>query len=103
MSPPKGTQPQNHVDITEQSSGNQTGNEPVSVLSCSKDSSIDTQNAEQHVVTTPNRDVTTSPLTTATPIIIPRKAGYCNHLRVSVCLFVCLFVSRISHKLQVGF
>ena len=23
-------------------------------------------------------------------IIIPRKAGYCNHLRVSVCLFVCL-------------
>ena len=36
-------------------------------------------------------------------IFIPRKAGYCNHLRVSVCLFVCLFVSRISHKLQVGF
>ena len=25
-------------------------------------------------------------------IFIPRKAGYCNHLRVSVCLFVCLFV-----------
>ena len=24
--------------------------------------------------------------------IIPQKAGYCNHLRVSVCLFVCLFV-----------
>ena len=23
-------------------------------------------------------------------LIIPRKAGYCNHLRVSVCLFVCL-------------
>ena len=36
-------------------------------------------------------------------LIIPRKAGYCNHLRVSVCLFVCLFVSRISHKLLVGF
>ena len=36
-------------------------------------------------------------------IFIPRKAGYCNHLRVSVCLFVCLFVSRISHKLLVGF
>ena len=33
----------------------------------------------------------------------PAKAGYCNHLRVSVCLFVCLFVSRISHKLLVGF
>ena len=25
-------------------------------------------------------------------IIIPRKAGYCNHLRMSVCLFVCLSV-----------
>ena len=36
-------------------------------------------------------------------VIIPRKAGYCNHLRVSVCLFVCLFVSRHSHKLLVGF
>ena len=36
-------------------------------------------------------------------IIIPRKAGYCNHLRVSVCLFVCLFVSRISKKRLVGF
>ena len=35
--------------------------------------------------------------------IIPRKAGYCNHLRVSVCLFVCLFVSRISQKQLVGF
>ena len=35
--------------------------------------------------------------------IIPRKAGYCNHLRVFVCLFVCLFVSRISQKLLVGF
>ena len=23
-------------------------------------------------------------------IFIPRKAGYCNHLRVFVCLFVCL-------------
>ena len=36
-------------------------------------------------------------------IIIPRKGGYCNHLRVSVCLFVCLFVSRISQKRLVGF
>ena len=37
-----------------------------------------------------------------TNFIIPRKAGYCNHLRVSVCLFVCLFFSMISHKLLVG-
>ena len=35
-SPPKGSQPQNHVDTTEQSSGNQTGNEPVLFLDCSK-------------------------------------------------------------------
>ena len=37
-SPPKGTQPQNHVDTTEQSSVNQTGNEPVLFLDCSKKS-----------------------------------------------------------------
>ena len=38
-------------------------------------------------------------LTAIILIFISRKAGYCNHLRV----FVCLFVSRISHKLLVGF
>ena len=57
------------MDATEQSSENQTGNEPVTFLSCSKDSSTDTQNAEQHVVTTPEGDTTTSSLTTATPLI----------------------------------
>ena len=57
------------MDATEQSSENQTGNEPVSFLSCSKESSTDTQNAEQHVVTTPDGDTTTSPLTTATSLI----------------------------------
>ena len=54
---------------TEQSSGNQTGNEPVSFLSCSKDSSTDSQNEEQHVTTTPNKKMITPPLTTATPLI----------------------------------
>ena len=68
-SPPKGIQQQNHVVTTEQSSGNQTGNEPVSFLSCSKDSSTDSQKAEQHVTTTPNKEMTTPPLTTATPLI----------------------------------
>ena len=68
-SPPKGTQPQNHVDTTEQSSGNQTGNEPVPFPDCSKNSSTNTQNTEQHVVTTPNGDTTTPPLATATPLI----------------------------------
>ena len=57
------------MDTTEQSSENQTGNEPVTSLSYSKDSSTITQNAEQHVVTTPEGDTTTSPLTTATPLI----------------------------------
>ena len=57
------------MDATEPSSGNQTGNEPVTFLSCSKDSPTDTQNAEQHVVTTPEGDTTTSPLTTTTPLI----------------------------------
>ena len=67
-SPPKGTKPQNHVDTTEQSSG-KTGNEPVPFLDCSKNSSTNTQNTEQHVVTTPNGLTTTPPLTTATPLI----------------------------------
>ena len=68
MSPPKGTQPQNHVDTTDQSSG-KTGNQPVPFLDCSKNSSTNTQNTEQHVVTTPNGLTTTPPLTTATPLI----------------------------------
>ena len=67
-SPPKGTQPQNHVDTTEQPSGNQTGNEPVSFLDFSKNISSNTQNTEQHVVTTFNGDTTAPPLTTATPL-----------------------------------
>ena len=54
---------------TEQSSGNQTGNELVSFLYCSKNPSTNTQNTEKHVVTTPNGDTTTPPLTTATPLI----------------------------------
>ena len=56
------------MDTTEQPPGNQTGNEVVPFLDCSKNST-NTQNAEQHVVTTPSRDITTSPLTTATPLI----------------------------------
>ena len=57
------------MDATEQSSENQTGNEPVTFPSCSKDSSTDIQNAEQHVVTNPGGYTTTSPLTTATSLI----------------------------------
>ena len=68
-SPTKETQPQNHVDTTEQSSGNETGNEPLPFLDCPKNSSTNTQNTEQHVVTTPNGDTATPPLTTATPLI----------------------------------
>ena len=37
--------------------------------SCSKDSSTDSQNAEQHITTTPDKEMTTPPLTTATPLI----------------------------------
>ena len=56
------------MDTTEQSSGNQTGNEPVLLLDCSKNYSTNTQNTEQHVVTTLNGDATTPPLTTVTPL-----------------------------------
>ena len=66
---PKGTQPQNHVVATEQPSGNQTRNEPVPCFDCSKDTSTNTQNTEQPVVTTLNRDTTTPLLTFATPLI----------------------------------
>ena len=69
MSVPKGTQPQNYVVTTEQPSGNQTGNDPVLFLNCSKNCSTDTQNSEQHETTTLNGDTTTPFLTTATPLI----------------------------------
>ena len=71
-SPPKRTQPQNHVDTKEHPPAIQTGNEPVSFLDCSKISSTNTQNTEQHVVTTPNGDTTTPLLATATPLIEER-------------------------------
>ena len=70
-STPKRNKSQNYVDTTEQPPGNQTGNEPVPFLDCSKNSSPNIQNVEQHVVTTPNGD-TTSLLTTATPLIEER-------------------------------
>ena len=68
-SPPKGIQPQNHVDATEHPPGNQTANKQVPFLDCSKNSSTNTQNTEQHVVTNPNGLTTTPLLTTATPLI----------------------------------
>ena len=68
-SPPKGTQPQSHVVATEQPPGNQTGNESVSFFNCSKNSSTDIQNTEQPAVISLNGDTTTSPLTTATPLV----------------------------------
>ena len=68
-SPPKGTQPQNHLVGTEQRPGNQTGNEPVSFLNCSKNSSTDIPNTEQPVVIILSGDTPAPPLTTATPLI----------------------------------
>ena len=60
------------MDATEQLPENQTGNEPVPFFDCSKNSSTNTQNTEQHIVTTPNEGTTTPPLTTATPRIEER-------------------------------
>ena len=56
------------MDTTERPPENQTRNEVVPFLDCSENST-NTQNAEQHVATTHSRDTTTSPLTTATPLI----------------------------------
>ena len=69
MSPPKGTQPQNYIVTTKHPLGNQTGNERVPFLNCSKNGYTYIQNPEQHVMTTLNGDTTTPPLTTATPLI----------------------------------
>ena len=69
MWPPKGTQPQNYVATTEHPPVNQTGNEPVPFLNCSKNCSTDTQNPEKHVMTTLIGDTATPILTTATPLI----------------------------------
>ena len=44
MSPPKGTQTQNYVVTTDHLPGNQTGNEPVPFLNCSKNCPTDIQN-----------------------------------------------------------
>ena len=56
------------MDATEHPPGNQTRNDLVPLIDCSKNST-NTQNAEQHVVTTLRGDTTTSRLTTATPLI----------------------------------
>ena len=56
------------MDVTDQSSG-KTGNEPVPFLDCPENSSTNTQNTEQHVVTTPNGLTTIPLLTSATPLI----------------------------------
>ena len=66
--PPMGTQPQNCVVATEQPPGNQTGNEPVPFLNCSKNCPTDTQNSEQQVTTTLTENTTIPPLTMTTPI-----------------------------------
>ena len=54
------------MDTTEKPSRNQAWNEPVLFLECSNKNSTNNQSTEQHVVTTPNGDTTTPPLTTAT-------------------------------------
>ena len=56
------------MDTTEQLPENRTGNEPVPFPDDPK-TSTNTQNAQQHVETTPSRDTTTSPFTTAAPLI----------------------------------
>ena len=69
MPPPKGTQPQNYLVTTKQPSGNQTENEPVPFLNCSKNSATDIQNSKQHVMTTRTGDTTIPPLNTTSPVI----------------------------------
>ena len=67
--PPKGPQPENYVVTTQHPPGNQTGNEPVPFLNCSKNRPNDVQNSKQHVTTKLIGDTTVLPLTTTTPVI----------------------------------
>ena len=53
----------------EQPSKDQTENELVHFVDCSKNSSIDIHNSGYHVTTTLNGDTTLLPLTTTTPLI----------------------------------
>ena len=68
-SPPKRIQPQNYVIATEQSSGNQTGNDPAPFFNCSNNCPTDIKDSENHATTTPTEDTTIPPLTITTPLI----------------------------------
>ena len=72
--PPNGIQPPNHVIGTEQPPRNQTGNEPVPFLSCSKNCPTDNQESKQNTTTTVTEDTTIRPLTITTPLIEERLA-----------------------------
>ena len=69
MSPLKGTRPQNHVVAREHPPRNQSGNETVPFLNCSKNRPTVFQNSEQQVTTTITGDTTIPLLTTTTPLI----------------------------------
>ena len=64
-----GTQSQNYVVTTKQPSGNQTRNERVPFVSCSKNSPTDIQNSKQHVTTTRAGNTTVPTLTTTSRLI----------------------------------
>ena len=67
-SPPKGIQPQNHVIATDQPPGNQTGNEPVPILSCSNVYPTVIQESEAHTTTTVTGNSTIQNLTRTTSL-----------------------------------
>ena len=94
-SPPKGTQPQNYVVTTEHSPGNQTGNEPVPFLNCSKHPRPDIQNLEQHVTTTITGDKTIPLLTTTTPLI---KEGLLRDEQINEVSFPLTFTVILKRK-----
>ena len=68
-SPHKGTQPQNYVVTTEHPPENQTCNEQVPFLNCSKKCPTDIQNSEHYVTTTLTGGTTIPPLTITIPPI----------------------------------
>ena len=67
-SPRNETQAQNYVMAAEQTPENQTRNEPVPFLECSKNCPTDIQDSGQHGITTRYEHITIPPLTITTPL-----------------------------------
>ena len=82
-------------------SGNETGNEQVPFLSCSKNCPTDIQNTEQHVTATLTEETTIPPLTIKTPRIEERLVRDEQTNEVYLPLTSSVVLKRKQEKLYV--